>query len=90
MTVQLVGTMDLPAERRGVVLDALPDHIRLTRSESGSLIFNIRIEDVHLFVQEVFTDEVAFQSHQSRIQGTEWDVVTAGLSRDYKITTLTK
>lgn len=90
MTVRVVGTMDLSVGRRGVVLDALPDHIDLTRSEPGCLTFNIEIEANHLSVEEVFTDNAAFKAHQARIRGTLWASVTMGLERNYQVSTSLK
>jgi quinol monooxygenase YgiN len=90
MTVRVVGKMDLPVGRRGDVLDALPEHADLTRSEPGCLIFNIEIEANHLSVEEVFTDDTAFKAHQARILGTQWAAVTVGLERHYEISTSAK
>lgn len=90
MKVRVVGTMDLPVGRRGDVLDALPEHIALTRAEPGCLTFNIDIEANHLSVEEVFTDDAAFKAHQARIVGTQWAAVTMGLARNYKISTSLK
>jgi quinol monooxygenase YgiN len=90
MIVRVVGTMDLPDERRDAVLEALPEHIDLTRSEQGCLTFNIEIEANHLSVEEIFTDDAAFKAHQARVFGTQWAVVTVGLERHYEISTSAK
>lgn len=86
MTVRLVGTLALPDARRAAIIDALPDHIRLTRAEPGCLRFKVDTQQAHLFVDELFVDEDALHAHQCRIRGTHWEAVTAGLKRDYTLT----
>lgn len=86
MTVKLVGTLALPDARRAAVIDALPDHIRLTRAEPGCLRFDVDIQQCQLFVDELFVDEAALHAHQDRIRGTHWESVSAGLKRDYTVT----
>ena len=86
--VRLTGHMELPLARREAVLAALPDHVRLTRAEPGCLRFDVKEGDGRLDVFEDFLDDAAFAAHQARIRGTAWEVVTAGLARDYAVETV--
>lgn len=87
--VFLNGYIDVPAERLEAVLTALPVHIDLTRSEPGCLEFNVTecgTVSGRLLVAEVFESQEAFDAHQARTKASEWFDVTAGLKRNYSVT----
>lgn len=86
--IQLDGHVDVPAERWDTVLEALKDHIALTRKEPGCITFNVTPcnQVAHrLLVHEMFQDQQAFDAHQTRAQSSPWAKITAGLPRDYTI-----
>lgn len=91
MTVSLTGHVDVPADRLDAVRAALPEHIRLTRAETGCLHFNVTESAElpgRLLVSESFTSPEAFRAHQARLAATAWAEVTTGLERHYTITGL--
>ena len=74
---------DLPA-----IVAALPEHIRLTRAESGCIVFNVKQDSENLCrfnVYEEFIDQISFDKHQARIKNTKWSHATKNLLRHYKI-----
>lgn len=73
------------ADRVRAGLDA---HQRLTRAEPGCLRFDVTPTDDPLLwqVSELFTDRAAFEAHQTRTAASDWARLTAGITRDYKIT----
>ena len=79
----IVSDDDLP-----LVSEALPQHIALTRTEPGCLIFNVSqdSEDPNKFyVYEEFIDRAAFDAHQRRAAGTRWAVVAGKVETHYEI-----
>jgi len=66
----------------------LPEHIRLSRAESGCLSFDVSPTDDPLIwsVQERFTDQAAFDTHQTRTRASEWFRATNHIQRDYRVT----
>ncbi|UOA31648.1 hypothetical protein DSM110093_01419 [Sulfitobacter sp. DSM 110093] len=73
------------ADRVRAGLDA---HLRLTRAEPGCLRFDVTPTDDPLVwqVTELFTDRTAFDAHQARAAASDWATLTAGITRDYQIT----
>lgn len=89
MKIQLKGYLDVPSERWDSVMNALPQHIALTRAEEGCISFEVTpSKDVahRLMVAELFEDRTAFDAHQARTKASPWFEVTAGISREYEIT----
>ncbi len=81
--------MDVPSERLADVMKALPEHIALTRSETGCIEFDVSTDkDVpgRLVVSELFVDDAAFEHHQIRTRVSAWAKVTDGIERHYSIT----
>ena len=69
------------------VISALP-HTKLTLEELGCNRFKVvqRRTNPYIFdVDEEFINVEAFESHQLRIKGTEWERVTKNVDRHYKI-----
>jgi quinol monooxygenase YgiN len=75
------------AQARRVAM-ALPDHIRLTRAETGCVSFDVTPTQDPLIwdVCEIFTDRAAFDAHQARSAASDWAAQTAGIRRAYTIT----
>lgn len=72
-----------------IVSEQLPEHIRLTRAEPGCLSFTVEVTDDPLVwrVDEAFTDQRAFEAHQTRTRGSDWFKATALIRREYQIST---
>jgi quinol monooxygenase YgiN len=70
-----------------VVLRHLDLHVALTRAEPGCLHFTVTPTGDPLVwsVHERFVDQAAFDSHQARVQASEWGRATAGIERDYVV-----
>ncbi|MFD1252156.1 Antibiotic biosynthesis monooxygenase [Devosia equisanguinis] len=65
----------------------LPEHVRLTRAESGCLSFEVtKTHDPMVWrVEELFVDQAAFDAHQMRTKASAWAHKTAGIRRDYEV-----
>ncbi len=91
--IKLTGYIDVPADRLDAVSRALPHHVALTRAEPGCLSFDVT-PDVSVpgrfQVAELFTDQKAFDAHQTRTKSSEWATVTADIPRTYQIEDLTE
>ena len=86
--IQLIGHIDVPADRLAEVSIALLEHIRLTRAETGCISFDVSPSpDVagRFEVAEVFTDRATFDAHQVRTRASEWAKVTKDIPRQYQI-----
>lgn len=86
--IQLTGYIDVPLARIGDVSAALPEHIRLTRLETGCLGFEVELDPKHqgrFLVSELFASRPDFDAHQNRTQNSEWARVTQGIARSYSI-----
>lgn len=87
-TVTLSGYVLAAPEDLHAVLKALPEHVRLTRAETGCLVFNVTQDSTNplrFTVYEEFTDQAAFKAHQERIKGTAWRAASQNMSRHYDI-----
>jgi quinol monooxygenase YgiN len=87
-TIRLTGTLICSSEaERALVRQFLPEHIRLTRQEPGCLSFEVTQSADPLIwtVEECFTDQAAFDAHQTRTKASEWARQTAAIRRDYRI-----
>jgi len=88
--VFLNGYLDVPTDRLDQVRAALPQHIALTRAETGCVAFDVT-EDASVpgrfTVSETFVDQTAFDTHQARTKASDWFRVTEGIPRHYSITT---
>ena len=86
--VQLTGRLVCQnAAEAAIIAACLPEHIELTRAESGCLSFEVAATDDPLtwIVEEHFASEAAFAAHQARVTGSEWGRSTAGIERRYEI-----
>jgi quinol monooxygenase YgiN len=87
--IHLNGYLDVPSERMGAVLDALPLRVELTMGEVGCIKFEVTQSDEvenRLIVSETFIDKPSFDHHNSRAKASAWAEVTAGIPREYQIT----
>ncbi|MEV8135476.1 putative quinol monooxygenase [Microbacterium aurantiacum] len=77
------------AEQARIIRAHLAVHIELTRAEAGCLKFDVEPTDDDLAwtVEEVFSDEEAFASHQRRAASSQWGLATAGIERRYVVCT---
>jgi quinol monooxygenase YgiN len=64
------------------------EHIRLTLAEPGCLSFSVTPTGDPLIwrVAESFTDQAAFDAHQTRTRASDWYRQTAHIARSYDIT----
>ncbi|SFK64343.1 putative quinol monooxygenase [Shimia haliotis] len=88
--ITLTGYIDVPADRLSAVRAALPDHVALTRAEPGCLSFEVTPDATmsgRFNVSERFTDQTAFDAHQTRTKASDWAEVTKDIPRTYQITT---
>jgi len=86
--IKLTGYIDVPIDRLEAVKEALPEHIALTRAETGCLSFEVTEESNfqgRFLVAERFTDRAAFDAHQTRAKASVWATVTDGIPRHYQI-----
>ncbi len=86
--VTLTGHIVVPESDLAAVMEALPEHIALTRSEPGCLVFEVTAdnENPSVFrVREEFADREAFQLHQTRMQTSRWGAVSQNVARHYVI-----
>tara|TARA_R110002110_G_scaffold258035_3_gene473967 strand:+ start:910 stop:1188 length:279 start_codon:yes stop_codon:yes gene_type:complete len=91
MGVTLTGKLICASSAQAArVRAALPEHVRLTRSETGCLSFDVTQSDDPLVwvVTERFTDAAAFDAHQKRAAASSWAHETTGIARDYIISGL--
>ncbi|MFQ1900699.1 putative quinol monooxygenase [Aeromonas veronii] len=87
--VILNGFIIVPSNDLALVKDELDNHIQLTRSETGCLIFKVTQDPLNpcrFDVYEEFVDEAAFQAHQSRVKSSRWGEITVNVERHYTVT----
>lgn len=87
--IYLSGHIDIPADRWGAVVMALPKHVDLTLAEPGCISFDVSPcpNTVNrLVVAEVFKDQAAFEFHQTRNKASAWFQATLGIERNFNIT----
>jgi len=87
--IQLTGYIDVPPHRLDDITAALPEHIRLTRLESGCVSFEVRPDPQQagrFTVVETFASRADFDQHQSRTKASDWARITDGIPRSYRIT----
>lgn len=89
--VVLSGYISVPESDLPQVKTALPEHIRLTRAESGCLVFTVTecpSDPARFEVYEEFEDEAACKYHQKRVASSPWSTCTKNVERHYKIQSL--
>lgn len=86
MTLRLTGHLICKDESElALVQQYLPDHIRLSRAEPGCLAFDVTQTENPLIwqVDEEFTDQHAFDAHQTRTRSSLWYQKTGHITRRY-------
>ena len=86
--ISLSGTMSCGADDISVVLAALPDHIRLSRAETGCLSFDISQDAANpgvFHVSESFVDQAAYEAHQDRTRASAWWQATQAFPRNFTV-----
>jgi len=71
-----------------VVKSELSLHTRLTKQETGCLLFSVTVDKNNpnkFDVYEEFVNQAAFDIHQSRVKSSNWGKVTRKVQRHYQI-----
>lgn len=87
-TVRLSGGLVCASPQEvEIIKKFLPEHMRLTKAETGCLSFEITQTNDPLVwrVEERFIDQQAFEQHQQCTRDSAWWQATSKISRDYKI-----
>lgn len=85
--ISLQGHIIVSASELEGLLQALPEHISLTRQEAGCVTFSVtqdRDNPCKFHVDETFTCRFAFDEHQRRTQASRWAEVTQNVTRCYQ------
>ena len=74
-------------EETALVRRYLPEHIRLTKEQSGCLSFEVKetADPLIWSVEERFTSQQTFDMHQARTQASAWGRETVAIAREYAI-----
>ena len=86
--IRLTGTLTCATpDDLALVTQHLPAHIAASRAEPGCLAFNVSQSGNPMVWQldETFTDQAAFEAHQSRTRASLWFAASRHLARDFKI-----
>lgn len=89
-SIILKGYIEVPDSDLNAVLKELPNHIGLTRAETGCNVFEVVQHSTspnRFDVYEEFADQAAFDAHQARVKRSAWGRITAAASRQYEVTT---
>jgi len=68
------------------VLSELPNHIQLTRKETGCLVFNVTQDESdksRFNIYEEFENKASFERHQNRVRTSVWGKITKNIERNY-------
>ena len=87
--IRLTGTLICATLDDLVIVQTyLPDHIRLSRAEPGCLSFDVTQSGDPLVwhLDETYTDQAAFDAHQTRNRASIWWQMSQTLIRDFQIT----
>lgn len=87
--VTLEGYIIVPDSDLDRVQAELPNHIALTRRESGCLVFNVNQDQDNknrFNVYEEFKDRESFDNHEVRAADSKWATITKNVQRFYEIT----
>lgn len=79
----VIGTVEMPAEKRDQVLPLLMAHRRrCLRDEPGTLQFEVMVpreDNSKLFIYEVYASDAAFDVHREAPSRAQWLQDTAGM-----------
>ncbi|WP_282166940.1 putative quinol monooxygenase [Shewanella japonica] len=86
--VRLTGYILVVDEDLSAVKQALPLHRKLTLAEPGCVSFEVLPDNKNpnkYNVDEVFTDQMAFEVHQARVKQSAWGRLTVNVTRHYQM-----
>jgi len=86
--IVITGTLTCTPGDLAMVSAALPDHIRLTRTEPGCISFSITPSPdtpCQFDIAERFVDRAAFDSHSARTRTSDWWQQTSHIPRDIEL-----
>ena len=86
--VWLAGYISVPVSDMKSIKQALPQHIELTRQETGCKQFRVWQDTEtpsHFNVVECFASPSAFLQHQKRMKNSEWARLSKNAQRHYDI-----
>ncbi|MBP0482243.1 putative quinol monooxygenase [Sagittula salina] len=84
--IELTGELICYGPEADTVRQYLPDHVALTRAESGCILFDVQPVGGGIWtVHEQFEDRATFEAHQARTQASPWGQATAGILRRYDV-----
>ena len=87
--IRLTGTLNCTTEDDLKIVEAyLPEHTRLSRAEPGCLSFTVTQSDDPLIwhLYETYTDQAAFEAHQTRNRASLWWQKSQHIKRDFHLT----
>ena len=86
--IALTGTLTCPTPDDLITVQTfLPGHITLSRAEPGCIRFDV-IQTANPLVwqvDETYTDQAAFEAHQTRNRASIWWKMSQGLLRDFQL-----
>ena len=86
--IRLTGTLNCTTEDDLKIVEAyLPEHTRLSRAEPGCLSFTVTQSDDPLIwhLDETYTDQAAFEAHQTRNRASLWWQKSQHIKRDFHL-----
>lgn len=87
--IRLTGTVTCTTPDDCWVIETyLPEHIRLSRAEPGCLTFDVvqTADPMVWHLDETYTDQAAFDAHQTRNRASVWWEKSQRIVRDFKVT----
>ncbi|OBT15547.1 antibiotic biosynthesis monooxygenase [Vibrio sp. UCD-FRSSP16_10] len=86
--VILEGHIIVLSQDLDAVIQALPEHIKMTQAELGNITFQVS-QSIHhplrFDVYEEFVDSSAFEFHQRRVKQSKWGKITTNVIRHYTL-----
>ena len=86
--ITLSGHIQVPLSEPSKVKEALPQHIAMTKSEPGCIVFKVQEHPTiegRFDVYEEFGSRKAFEHHQKRVRDSTWGNITTHVQRQYTI-----
>lgn len=86
--VRLTGTLTCATLADAALITRyLPDHIALSRAESGCLAFAVTptADPLVWQVAEAFATRAAFDAHQTRTRASAWFAATGHIRREFTV-----
>jgi quinol monooxygenase YgiN len=87
--VRLSGQLLCATDADAALVEAhVPTHIALSRAEPGCITFDVvQTADPLIWqVDESFTDQAAFDAHQTRTRASAWFALSAHIPRQFTVT----